>query len=140
MHIKALTLYSILTFCLLSPTLWAEDLLSESQLKTLYEDTTVEGHLLSEKSDIKFLREYQSTGEVKEIKPNAGRLGHWRINELGQHCLKWEESAQEHCAFVQKDEKGVRKFQWRVGKKKKFIIEYNGFRDQDGRDLLETLR
>ncbi len=140
MCIKTLTLYSILTFALLPSTLRAEDLLSESQLKTLYEDTTVSGHLLSEKSDIKFLREYQSSGEVRELKPNAGKLGHWRINELGQHCLKWGETAKEQCAYVQKDEKGIRKFQWSVGKKKKFLIEYNGFRDQDGKDILETLR
>lgn len=107
--------------------------LTPEQIRLLIENMTVEGADLRSQHTAGFRRFFSPDGSVIERRAGDEHTGRWWINDKGQHCVQWSTEKTPHCHFIEKEEKGFRKYSWSPDRKKKFVIRYDGYTFGDQR-------
>ena len=71
------------------------------------------------KNDV-FVNKYYEDGTVTSIRQKQKWFGVWYIDDLGQHCIKWNNKDVSDCGIIMQDEEG----NWVKVKRGKIVKSY----------------
>lgn len=89
-----LVLGAALSACLSSGA-YAGDFMTVDQIKAAFSGKTLDGQHL--RKGYSFSNYFDPSGKLYSIRDGEKRLGEWRINNKGKHCVQWEDSINEYC-------------------------------------------
>ena len=128
---------SVLT--VFSSSLFAFGNLSAEEVRALFSGQTVEGEFREgskkhiDPSGINtfyepFVMYFSADGAVRSIRGDVKKAGKWRVDEKGNHCVKWT-GKKEGCAPITKEGRVYKKYKRRgEGSRIKWVKTFTKFR------------
>ena len=122
-----------------SGPLFAFGNLSAEEVRALFSGQTVEGEFREgskkhiDPSGINtfyepFVMYFSADGAVRSIRGDAKKAGKWRVDEKGNHCVKWT-GKKEGCAPITKEGRVYKKYKRRgEGSRIKWVKTFTKFR------------